>query len=338
MSQPQSFTELRALVVGLGSIGGRHLANLRRLGCQRLGVLRVHRQLPLPPTANLEEVTLHVEIEEALAQGYDVVFIANPTHLHLDFALPAARAGCHIFMEKPLSNSMEGVETLAHEVANRRLKLQMGCQLRFHPGLRAIKTWLAEDRIGDPVRALVEVGQYLPDWQPWRDYRTSYAARREMGGGVVLTLIHEIDYAQWLLGPLKALATLGGVSGELEVCAEDHVTSLLSTTYGAAVVLSLDYLQRPPCRRLKILGGKGLVEWDYSSGLASLTQEGRLVARFEPPAGWLANDLYLDLTQDFLRAVVEDVSPAIPLEDGAAALELALAMKAQLQKGQKLLV
>jgi predicted dehydrogenase len=331
LAQRPSIGELRALVVGLGSIGARHLANLRRLGCRDLGVLRVHGQLPPPPGADLVGVAVHTGLEAALARGYDLVFIANPTSLHLDVALPAARAGCHIYMEKPLSHSLAGTEDLAREVADRGLKLQMGCQLRFHPGLRAVKGWLEQGRIGRPLRALVEVGQYLPDWQPWRDYRTSYAARREMGGGVVLTLIHEIDYAQWLLGPLTPLAALGGRSGALEVDAEDHVTGLLGSRAGAAVVLSLDYLQRPPCRRLKILGTEGVIHWDYFSHQAGLVVEGREEARLDAPAGWRADDMYLDLTRDFLRAVTEGGPPAVPLEDGLAALGVALALREQLE-------
>lgn len=327
MAQKRRIEDLGALVIGLGSIGARHLANLRRLGLHRLGVLRAHGQAPPPPGADLAGVAPHTDLDEALAQGYDLAFIANPTHLHLDYALPAARAGCHIYMEKPLSDRLDGVEELAGELAARGLKLQMGCQLRFHPGLAAVKAWLAKGRIGRPLRALVEVGQHLADWQPWRDYRASYAARAEMGGGAVLTLIHEIDYAGWLLGELTPLAVLGGRSGELEVSAEDHATCLLRAAEGAAVVIGLDYLQRPACRRLKILGGRGAIAWDYFAGRAELNVEGRVEARLEPPDGWQANDMYLDLTRDLLRAVVEDRPTAIPLADGLAALRIALALR-----------
>lgn len=326
----KSIEQLGALVVGLGSIGARHLANLRILGLTRLGVLRAHGRGPLPPGADLAGVTVHTDLGAALAQGYDLAVIANPTHLHLDCALAVARAGCHVYMEKPMADRLDGADALAAEVAARGLKFQMGCQLRFHPGLVAAKAWLTQGRIGRPLRAVVEVGQHLPDWQPWRDYRTSYAARAEMGGGVVLTLIHELDYARWLLGELTPLAALGGRSGALELSAEDHATCLLRGPDGAAVVIGLDYLQRPPCRRLKILGSRGVIAWDYFAGATELIVDGESVASAAPPAGWQANDMYLDLTRDLLRAIVDDRPPAIPLAEGVAALKLALALRASL--------
>ncbi|MFH1060050.1 MAG: Gfo/Idh/MocA family oxidoreductase [Pseudomonadota bacterium] len=331
----KTIQELGALVIGLGSIGARHLANLRSLGLTRLGVLRAHGRGPLPPGADLTGAAVHTDLGEALAQGYDLAVIANPTHLHLDCALAAARAGCHVYMEKPLSDRLEDADALAGLVDAAGLKFQMGCQMRFHPGLVAVKGWLNGARVGRPLRAVVEVGQYLPDWQPWRDYRTSYAARADMGGGVVLTLIHELDYTRWLLGGLTPLAALGGRSGALDLSAEDHATCLLRGPGGAAVVIGLDYLQRPPCRRMKILGSHGVIAWDYFAGQAELIVDGEKAASAAPPAGWQANDMYLDLTRDLLRAIVEDRPTAVPLAEGLAALRLALALREGLQVALK---
>ena len=79
----------------------------------------------------------------------------------------------------------------------------MGCQLRMHPGLQKIEEWIKQDKLGKIYSVQVDLGEYLPDWHPWEDYRQSYAARADQGGGVILTLIHELDYLHWLFGKPK---------------------------------------------------------------------------------------------------------------------------------------
>jgi predicted dehydrogenase len=324
---------MSALVVGLGSIGLRHLENLRALGVGRLGALR-RRGGPLCRPVDLTGVTMHRELEEALAAGYDLVVVANPTALHLEVALPAARAGCHLYLDKPVSHELAGLDELAREVDGRGLAVQVGCQLRFDPTLEAVQGWLAEGRPGKPLTAVAQVGEWLPGWHPWEDYRQGYAARADLGGGVALTLIHEIDYLLWLLGPLRVLAATGGVSGELELGVEDHLAALLRSRPGVGVCLTMDFLQRPAVRSLRLACGQGRIDWDYHAGLAELWLEGKLAERAERPPEWQRNDLYLAAMADFLEAVAAGRQPRIPLAQGVDALETALAIKARLDDGR----
>ena len=331
MTATEDYRQISALVVGLGSIGVRHLENLRALGVGRLGVLR-RRGRPLHKEVDLAGVDLHGDLESALARGYDLVVVANPTALHLPVALAAARAGCHLYIDKPVSHTLEGLDELAGEVERQGLKVQVGCQLRFDPCLIQVRKWLAQGLIGRPVQALCQVGEWLPGWHPWEDYRQSYAARADQGGGVVLTTIHEIDYLHWLLGPLIPLAAAGGVSGALELDVEDHASILLGSDTGAAICLTMDYLQRPPVRELKIVGTEGTLTWDYLAGSARLFQEGRAVETTQLPPGWERNHMYLAITRDLLQAIQQERPPAIPLEQGIAVLKTALAVK-QMMRG-----
>lgn len=317
------------LVAGLGSAGARHLANLRRLGCRRLGALRA-RGGPGPHGVDLAGVQVHRDLREALRVGYDAVVVANPTSMHLDTALAAAEAGLDLYLEKPVSDRLEGTASLAKLVEGKELVAAVGCQLRQHPQLRAVAGWLREGAVGRVLRIDAEAGEYLPAWHPWEDYRASYAARRALGGGVLLTLIHEVDLLHWLAGPLRPVAARGGRSGALELDVEDHATALLEGAGSAAVTLHLDYLQRPPVRTFRILGARGTIAWDAYAGRCELVVDGRAAGSAPLPAGFERNDLFVAAMRDFLDRVADRGAPAVTLRDGLAALRVALELRQML--------
>ncbi|MBU1349342.1 Gfo/Idh/MocA family oxidoreductase, partial [Patescibacteria group bacterium] len=304
----QSYKDLSALVVGLGSIGLRHLDNLRALGVGRLGALR-RRGAELHREVDLSDVALFQDFDEALGHGWDAVFIANPTAMHLEAALLAAGAGCNLYLEKPISHSLAGVDELSGLVERKGLVVEVGCQLRFDPTLEKVKSWLEQGAIGSLVSANCQVGEWLPGWHPWEDYRASYAARPELGGGVVLTTIHEIDYLLWLLGGLQVRAAMGGVSGALEIEAEDHVAALLTAERETPVLLSMDYLSQPPIRSLRLIGTQGHICWDYMVGSAQLWLKGKMQEEKTRQQGWRRNDMFLAITRDFLEAVQNGSQP-----------------------------
>lgn len=321
-----------ALVVGLGSIGMRHLENLRRLGCGRIGVFR-SRKAPLHRPLDLTDIAIHYEFDKALERGYDAAIICNPTSLHTEFASRAAAAGCHLYVEKPVSNTLDNTDELVRTVKRNGLVGAVGCQFRFHPNLTAIKRWLDEEVIGRVLSVHVDMGEYLPGWHPWEDYREGYAAREDLGGGVVLTLIHEIDYLDWLLGALKPVNAFGGTSGVLDLAVEDHLTGLLLSEADVPVTLHIDYLQRPPCRQMKIIGSCGTIEWDYYLETARAVVDGKPKEESSVPEGWERNDMFLAIMSDFLDAVRVGRVPRVPLEDGIETLRIALELKAQIPSG-----
>lgn len=326
----QGYKGLSALVVGLGSIGLRHLENLRSLGLGRLGALR-RRGAGLHRQADLSGVAIYQDFDEALSHGWDAVFVANPTAMHLATALGAAQAGCHLYLEKPISHRLEGVAELCALIESKGLAAQVGCQLRFDPTLEKVKAWLDKGVIGQLISVNCQVGEWLPGWHPWEDYRASYAARADLGGGVVLTTIHEIDYLLWLLGGLQVRAAMGGVSGALEIEAEDHVAALLATGQKTPVLLSMDYLARPPIRSLRLLGSEGHILWDYMAGSARLWLEGQMQEESRRPQGWRRNDLFMAITRDFLDALQGGHQPRVPLSQGVEALKVALAIKEKIK-------
>jgi len=319
------------LIVGLGSIGRVHLRNLVALG--RRNLILCHSGKSTLPESELNGFVVVRSLEQALSSRPLAALITNPTALHVPTATLAAQAGCHLFLEKPVSHTEEGVVALLHQVEQQRLCAQVGFQFRFHPALQQIKMWLTNEAIGRVISAHVHWGEYLPDWHPWEDYRRSYSALAALGGGVISTLCHPFDYLRWLLGEVKSVMALSHCSGSLEIEVEDVAEIMLRFTSGVIGSIHLDYLQRPHRHTLEIIGERGTINWNYASATAICEQADsgqRLV--FTPPEGFERNHMFISEMQEFFTCLQSGATPRCPLRDGIRALEIALAVKKSAQE------
>ena len=248
--------DLTIAVVGFGSIGRRHARILTDLGC------RVRAYDPVADLGAVPGVEGAASAEQAL-QGADAAVIASPTSVHLEQASLALDHCSHVLVEKPLATSAEGVAELLERAEQQQRLLAVAMNLRFHAGPFGVKRVVEEGAIGRPLFAHFTFGSYLPDWRPDDDYRRSYSARRELGGGVLLDVIHEIDYGVWLLGAVTAVsATVGHVS-DLEMDVEDFALLQLSFDAGAHASMDLDYVDRSYRRGCRIVGSLGSVAWSW---------------------------------------------------------------------------
>ena len=334
-----SSTLVHALIIGMGSIGQRHARNLRRLlgDRVRLSAYRARRQSPIVGerlTAHTmrsveEEYELETfhSLDDALASSPDVAFICNPTSLHLETAIACASAGCDLFIEKPIADSLNGLDRLVSLVEAKRLVVAVGCQLRFHPALRLMKQRL-EDAVGAPLAVRAEVGEYLPGWHPYEDYRRGYAARRDLGGGVILTLIHEIDYLTWLFGNPRRVFAVGGHLSSLEVDVEDVASILAHHEYAGRTLpvhLQLDFVRRPPRRTCAVLSEAGGLDVDLRQNrLTHTAVDGTVTTVYDDPT-FDRNALFVAELSDFLNAQATRNAPEVTLEAGIGALRVALA-------------
>ena len=320
------------LVIGTGSAGYRHLMNARAAGVAKLSVLSTGAGVqkgPLPDGIRVES-----DLERAVSRGIEAVVIANPTSMHLASALWAARAGCHLLIEKPLSHTLTDVEQVQDEVSKRGLVATVGYQFRFHPSLRQIRRWLQEEAIGEIVSAGAVWGEYLPGWQPWRDYRTSYSARSDLGGGALLTLSHPMDYLTWLLGRVTCVSALTARRSGLDVDVEDTALVHLGFESGVIASVSLDYLQRPQRHSLTIIGRSGVIRWDNANGTAILDAVDRHCV-VQVPERFERNDLFVAELNHFFDSIAGPSEPACGIEDGKQTLRLCLAAKESAQTGRR---
>jgi len=318
---------MKILIVGFGSIGKRHFNNLVALGYRDFQVLTSQALTSFESLPGLS-VQKQTSLSTALASSPDAVFVCNPTALHLETALAAAEAGCHVFLEKPVSQNMDGLEKLAALAEVKQLKIQVGFQWRYHGVLQCIKAAIEAGKIGAPVSAHAHLGEWLPGWHPWEDYRQGYAARADLGGGVVLTLCHPFDYLRWMLGEAEVVGATGGKCSNLELDTEDTAAVLLRFKSGAIGSIYLDYVSQPPTHTLQIIGTDGRVEWDALCASAKIyTQGGRAFETLIPGRFLERNEMFMDQAADFMHCIENDKTPACTLQDGVRALELCLAAK-----------
>jgi predicted dehydrogenase len=330
---------MKILVAGLGSIGRRHIRNLWDLGERDILLYRTHHSTL--PDDEFRHLPVETDLDAALAYGPQAVIVANPTALHLEVAIPAARAGCHLFLEKPISHNLERLDELGAAVQSGGGCVLVGYQFRFHPGLQRVALLLQETAIGRICSVRSHWGEYLPGWHPWEDYRQSYSARHELGGGVLLTLCHPFDYLRWLLGDFEALWAFTGKLSDLNLDVEDTAEVGFRFQSGALGSLHLDYHQRPASHVLEIEGTRGAIRWDNASGAVMLYQSG-LEDNGQPnewvtipvPEGFERNHLFLAEMRHFLD-MIETRSPSIcGLQDGRKALELVFAAHLSARSGQ----
>jgi predicted dehydrogenase len=258
-----------------------------------------------------------------------VAFITAPSNWHTELALEAARQNCHLFIEKPLAHTTEGIDTLCAEVAQRELCTMVGCNMRFHPGPATVKRLMEEGQIGPVVAARIQSGSYLPSWRPWQDYRQSYSAS-PVWGGAVLDCIHEIDLALWYFGAARVVgsALLPATSIGLET--DGLAEILLAHTNGVLSNVHLNILQRDYRRTCQVIGREGTISWDFAEGVVSLYgSDGNLDETVAQPEGWEFNQVYIDEVVHFFQAIQHHTPTMNPLEGGLAALEIALSVRQQ---------
>ncbi len=168
---------MRFLIAGFGSIGRRHFRNLRSLGVEDIIFYSTNKSTN--KRGEISDFIVETDLEKALAHKPDAVIVSNPTSMHLDIAIPAAKAGCHLLIEKPLSHSLERIDELSKIVDQTRKKVLIGFQFRYHPGLHQVKKLLTEEEIGKLLSVRSHWGEYLPSWHPWENYRDGYSARTD---------------------------------------------------------------------------------------------------------------------------------------------------------------
>ncbi len=329
---------MKFLIAGLGSIGRRHLNMLRELGQEDIALYRTH-QSTLDDEA-LAGMPVYTDLRDALAQKPDAVIVANPTSLHMDVAIPAAEIGCHILLEKPISDDLKRVDELRKVAEKSGSRILVGFQFRYHPTLNKARDLINEGALGQILSAHSHWGEYLPNWHPWEDYRQSYAARADLGGGVIGTLTHPVDYLRYILGEVEETASLHGHVSPLQLSGVEDVGEIgIKFKSGAIGAVHVNYFQRPPDHRLEIVGTKGTLRWNNADGVLhhfdmpdefgtwSISPSAPIHTTHELPADFERNHLFVAQMAHFLEVVKGKAEPRCSLEDGVRAVELVLAAK-----------
>ena len=325
--------DLRVLVSGAGSIGQRHMRLVHELGVSQIAYAD-----PKPDPEVMPALRAEIGAEEFLGFSDalksfkpNTVLICSPTGLHVQQAIEAANAGCHIFTEKPLSHSLDGVDELEEIVSDRNLITMVACNMRFHPGPKKIKELIDQGAIGDVIAARIRAGSYLPRWRRKVPYLESYSTDPNQGG-VLLDLVHEIDLALWYFGhaSIEHAAVLPATS--IKAAVDGLAELLLKHESGTLSNLHLSFIQHTWRRGCEIIGSEGAIEWELrmAPGMPSPEEakvelygnDGNLVEAF--PAESDRDQAYRDELRHFLESVTQGKQTSAPLSDGKESLTIAL--------------
>ena len=286
-----------------------------------------------------KKIKVFHSIDEALKENPGISIICNETSLHVKTALKLAKNNSHIFIEKPLSDSLKNIPELEKIIKKKKLITMIGCNMRFHDGIKLMKKSIEKNEIGRIFSVIVENGSYMPDWHPWEDYRISYASRKELGGGVILTQIHELDYLYWFFGKINQVFSFSEKLSDLQLDVEDHSASILKFKNKIIAEIHLDYFQKPNARNCKIIGTKGKIVWNWENNHLQIYKNKKSnfsTIHFEKKFD--RNKMYLQELKYFLNCVKKK---KIPMNDVSEAFEIqkiALAMKKSSETGKKILL
>lgn len=339
-NQWSCFVINRVLIVGLGSIGKRHLRLAREL--MPTADIRVLLHQPgkeIPEFAN----DCFFSIEDALAFVPHVAVIASPAPFHLSTAQALAVAGVHLLIEKPLSTSLNGVAQLLETCKEKRTVLLTGYNLRFLTSLQCFRELLGEEVIGKVLSVRCEIGQYLPSWRPESDYRQGVTANKQLGGGALLELSHEIDYLRWIFGEVEWVTSSLSRQSGLEIDVEDSAHLILGFSpqaEGAQLIgtLNLDLIRHDTTRVCVALGEKGSLRWDGLTGKVMMYRAGEKtwseLFRYQHER----DDSYRAEWQHFLACVSKSIAPLISGEDGLRVIEIIEAARRSAALGSRVAI
>ncbi|MCG9512604.1 Gfo/Idh/MocA family oxidoreductase [Acinetobacter pittii] len=312
-------------VIGLGNIATRHRRNLKMLFPEaKLIVMSASGRIPKEPVSDSDHIA--ESIDEIIQLQVQFAIIASPAPFHAQHAIPLIKAGIPVLIEKPVSVTQTDAQALIDAEVQYKTPVAVGYCLRYLPSAQKVRQMIQEGVIGNLYNAFIEIGQYLPDWRPTKDYRETVSAKTELGGGVLLELSHELDYAQWILGSLTPKYVVLRASEELGLEVEDNADLLMTTAKGAVVNIHLDFLQRKAHRKCRFIGSEGCIEWDLIRNEVVLIKAKEQQEIYSAPE-WDKNQMYLEMVTDFIKKINGQPNQSISLQEAERTVGLIVEMK-----------
>lgn len=297
-------SDMRVLVAGCGSIGLRHIEVLRDLGLTKLYACDPSEGSRQAAGAFLPPSALYADYSEALAAVQpQAVFILTPTKMHIPMATQAIEAGAHVFIEKPLSNSPEGVDTLKALAEQRGKKVMVGFCFRYHSVLLRAKQALEAGVIGRLISVRALMGE--PFYQIHPDYLNMYYAKYSGA----FELVHDLDLAIWFAGQeIESVQSIYGSFSDMGMESPDTIEMLLKFRDRCVANVHLDFFQSPRRRQIDLIGMNGVITVEFASW-----DEATLSVYTRETGAWQRetlstrrNDMFRDEDREFLEAVLHD--------------------------------
>lgn len=302
----------KVAVIGLGNIASRHRRNLKKLFPDIIVYSVSSSERVLSELVSDCDGYL-ANVDAVIQEQVDLVIIASPATYHLRHSKSFLAAGIPTFIEKPVAASFDDAKNLQEIAEKHATPVAVGYCLRYLPSAKIIKKLVETKFVGSIYNVNIEIGQYLPDWRPSKSYRESVSASKLLGGGALLELSHELDYAQWMFGELKLVNSVLRTSSELEMDVESLADIMLINSVSAIINIHLDFLQKKPWRQCHIIGSKGRIVWDLiRNEVIHHTSQGTDIIFSDPD--WDKNGMYTDMLLDFIKEISGNENDSVTLE------------------------
>ncbi|MGO2337392.1 Gfo/Idh/MocA family protein [Providencia heimbachae] len=310
----------RIAVVGLGNIATRHRRNLKHLfpNSTLYAMSASGREI--------DEIVSDADacvssIDELINLQLQLVIIASPAPFHAQHAIPLIEAKIPVLIEKPVATTLSDARAIKQAAKHYQTPVAIGYCLRYLSSSQKINEIIESKIIGQLQHATIEIGQYLPDWRPSKDYRECVSANASLGGGALLELSHELDYTYWLLGPLTLQHAILRSSDELNLDIEDNVDILATTIDNAIVHIHLDFLQRKAYRQCRFIGSQGTLEWNLINNEIRFISSHNTRVLYSAPE-WDKNQMYLEMIADFIEKINNKENKSITIDEAINTLSL----------------
>lgn len=313
----KAFSSVSALVVGCGSIGKRHIDILKELGVGKIIACDPSEAALNAITDKYPDITTVTDYADGLKQKPFAVFILTPTKMHIPMAIAAIENGAHAFIEKPLSNSSEGIEELKEIAAKHGKRVMVGFCMRYHHALIEAKRMLESGKIGRLVSVRAMVGEDFPSIHP--EYKEMYLSKYSG----VFELVHDVDLAIWYAGlPVKEVCGLYGALSDYEFEAPDTVEMIMRFDGKCIASVHLDFFENPRRRSIELIGTDGVIVVEFASW------DGSTIRVYDKKVGtWVErtiktrrNDMFIDEDREFLERAMANLPMLCDIDEAAKSL------------------
>jgi len=320
---------MKALFVGLGGVGQRHLRILKstRPDCKLIAVRRGDRNFEITDTLAADhsvdinkkyDITTFSNLQEAIQSSPDFAIVANPTSLHVETIKDLVKNKTPTLVEKPLAHSLHSFNEVMKLAEEYKSFVQPAFMMRYHPQAMKIKEVLGGSVLGKINSVSININSYCPDWHKYEQVKDFYVGNRELGGGVVLTESHELDLLTWFFGKSFSTSVIPATNNPLELDVEDTVGAITGFKHNGGnfpALLQLSFSNKTPLRRMLLIGEKGWIEWDIKNMVLNISTESKIENQVEHLENFDRNSLFEDQMRDFLKKVEEKNYYGIELKE-----------------------
>lgn len=324
---------MNILITGGGSIGKRHIGNLQQLGYHYIWVLKRQEDEKFEDEHQVKIIT---DFQQAIDLELDAIIVCTPTALHNESLRFAAQNDLAIFMEKPLIHNLSGLKETKTILENFDKVFFIGFMLRYHSLVQEVHKIIESNELGAVYNARLSFGSFLPYWHPWEDYKTSYASRKELGGGVINTITHELDLIQYFFGAPQHVYCESSNFDLLNIAVEEQCEAIF-TYPNKVVTLHLDYLQKDYDRNIKILCEHGKIIWNWHENHVLVHKHKEEPRIIKAKTDFEVNQLYLDELKHFFQLIPKNtLTHGLDAKHAIANTELMLLMHQSATEGKKI--